>query len=44
LRTCAVSPAPGDLLLEGFCLDFFYAGDAATDYMMRYATALSTIA
>lgn len=33
----------GDLLLEGFCLDFFYAGDAAADYMTRYATALSSI-
>jgi NAD(P)-dependent dehydrogenase (short-subunit alcohol dehydrogenase family) len=33
----------GELLLEGFCLDFFYAGDAAADYMTRYATALSAI-
>jgi hypothetical protein len=33
----------GGLLLEGFCLDFFYAGDDAADYMTRYATALSAI-
>jgi hypothetical protein len=33
----------GDLLLEGFSLDFVYAGDAAADYMTRYATALTTI-
>ena len=33
----------GELLLEGFSLDFLYAGDAAVDYMTRYATALSAI-
>ena len=33
----------GELLLEGFSLDFCYAGDAAADYMTRYASALSTI-
>lgn len=33
----------GELLLEGFCLEFFYAGAAAADYMTRYASALSAI-
>ena len=33
----------GELLLEGFSIDFFYAGDAAADYMMRYAAALDAI-
>jgi len=33
----------GELLLESFSLDFVYAGDAAVDYMTRYATALSAI-
>lgn len=33
----------GDLLLEDFSIDFVYADDAAADYMMRYASALSTI-
>lgn len=33
----------GELLLENFSLQFFYAGDAAADYMMRYASALTAI-
>jgi hypothetical protein len=33
----------GDLLLENFHVDFCYAGEAAADYMNRYASALSTI-
>ncbi len=33
----------GELLLENFSLDFFYAGDAAADYMTRFATALTAI-
>ncbi len=33
----------GGLLLEGFSVDFCYAGDAAADFMARYASALSTI-
>lgn len=33
----------GELLLENFCLEFYAAGDAAADYMLRYGTALSAI-
>ena len=33
----------GELLLEDFSLDFFYAGDSAADYMTRYASALTAI-
>lgn len=33
----------GELLLENFSLDFFYADDAAADFMMRYASALTAI-
>jgi len=33
----------GELLLKDFSLDFAYTGDAAAEYMTRYATALSAI-
>lgn len=33
----------GELLLEGFCLEFYYAGDAAADYMLRYQSAVASI-
>lgn len=33
----------GELLLENFSVDFFYADEAAADYMTRYASALTTI-
>ncbi len=33
----------GDLLMEGFAIDFCYAGEAAADFMARYASALSAI-
>jgi hypothetical protein len=33
----------GELLLEEFSLDFFYAGEAAADYMIRFGSALATI-
>ncbi len=33
----------GELLLEGFSIDFFYAGEAAMDYMARFGSALATI-
>ncbi len=33
----------GDLLLEDFRLEFYYAGDAAADHMLRYTSALSAI-
>jgi hypothetical protein len=33
----------GELLLEGFGIDFCYADDAAMDYMARYGTALAAI-
>jgi len=33
----------GDLLLENFNLQFYYAGDSAADYMMRYQSALNAI-
>jgi hypothetical protein len=33
----------GELLLEGFSLDFCYAGDDAVDYMARYGSALAAI-
>lgn len=33
----------GEILLENFCLEFFYAGDGAADYMARYQSALMAI-
>ena len=30
----------GDLLLENFSLQFYYAGDSAADHMMRFQSAL----
>ena len=33
----------GELLMENFSLDFFYAGDAAAEYMMLYAKALTAV-
>lgn len=33
----------GELLLEEFCVDMFYAGDASADYMARYGAALAAI-
>lgn len=33
----------GELLLENFSIDFFYADEDAADYMKRYASALTTI-
>lgn len=33
----------GEILLENFCLEIFYAGDSAADYMMRYQSALTAI-
>ena len=34
----------GELLMENFGLEFYSAGDASADYMLRYQSALSTIA
>ncbi|HSN11791.1 MAG TPA: hypothetical protein VLS51_06770 [Propionibacteriaceae bacterium] len=33
----------GELLLEEFNVDFFYTGDAAADYMVRFNSALTSI-
>ncbi len=33
----------GDLLLENFSLQFYYAGDTAAEYMTQYQSALSAI-
>lgn len=33
----------GELLLEGFKAEFFYAGEDAIDYMTRYGAALQAI-
>lgn len=34
----------GELLLESFKLEIFYAGDAAADYLVTYGSALEAIA
>jgi hypothetical protein len=33
----------GELLLENFTIEFFYADEDAADFMRRYASALNTI-